>query len=145
MDRNETAVHEAAMALQQEYITLFEQSEAVGSHELASGVLHDSSRRLLSASIKVDLEIMATDPAAAAELAAALTINAINEQLTAAGLPRVEMLTAPHLTALPPSIEMLTAPHLTALPPSIKTRILPPPFSCRGSNSRTPPPQAIVI
>lgn len=123
VERNETAIHEAAMRLQDEWIGDFEASGELGSDELkdkadageddGDGQAPDGSRRrLLSASAgdeddvdqgadvdgtQVDVEIKALRPEAAEDIVAHLTEESINAELEKAGLPCAELVRYPHV------------------------------------------------
>jgi hypothetical protein len=58
-------------------------------------------RRVLSVSMKVDVEVAAKDVIAAEHVAKMLTSDNINARLTSAGLPRAEILSAPQVVQVP--------------------------------------------
>ena len=58
-------------------------------------------RRVLSVSIKVDVEVAAKDIITAEHVAKMLTTDNINARLTSAGLPRSKILSAPQVVPAP--------------------------------------------
>ena len=81
--------------------TAYKASVATAASVEASAVSIDSitalarRRRLLSAGIEVATSVQATSSAAASTISATITIEALNTQLDAAGLPQASMVSAP--------------------------------------------------